>query len=308
MLNGGMRVLVTGASGFVGRHAVTALAAAGAEVHAVCRTPPPGDCVWRMADLLVPGQARAVVEAVRPDAVLHLAWCVGHGVFWTDPANRDWKTATLALASAAADCRAARFVGVGTCYEYDWPADGDCIEQLTPLAGHTVYDRSKRDCHKGLESLCAGSGMALVWGRLFFLYGDTEDPRRLVGAIARALVRGEPVDCSRGLAVRDYVDVADAGAALSTLVLSDAEGPFNIGSGHGVRVADLATALGRLAGRPDLIRLGALPDRPGEPPRIVADTTRLRQAIGGAPASISDNRLTALLRSWAVREAPSIVD
>ena len=139
-------------------------------------------------------------------------------------------------------------------------------------------------------------------------YGDTEDPRRLVGAIARALVRGEPVDCSRGLAVRDYVDVADAGAALSTLVLSDAEGPFNIGSGHGVRVADLATALGRLAGRPDLIRLGALPDRPGEPPRIVADTTRLRQAIGGAPASISDNRLTALLRSWAVREAPSIVD
>jgi nucleoside-diphosphate-sugar epimerase len=299
-----MRVLVTGASGFVGRQAVTALIASGAEVHAVSRHALPIECAWQAVDLLDPGAARRLVAEVRPDAVLHLAWCVGHGVFWTDPANAEWVAATMTLAQAAAESGCRRFTGVGTCYEYDWPAEGDCQEGATPLVGHTPYDIAKAQCRSALEALFAGRGVDFAWARLFFLYGRHEDPRRLVSSIARALVRGEPAPCSPGLAVRDFMDVRDAGAALAAIVLADATGNINVGSGHGVSIAEAASRLGELAGQPDLIQLGVLPDRPGEPPRIVADVSRLTGEVGFRPRFDLTSGLRDALEFWARLPSP----
>ena len=298
-----MRVLVTGASGFVGRHAVKALLAAGAEVHAVARETAPLDCPWYCLDLLDPESARGVVRQVRPDAVLHLAWCVEHGRFWTDPANADWVGATLALARASIDSGVRHFTGVGTCYEYGWPADSDCHERDTPVVGHTLYDIAKSSCRNVLDALFAAQGLDFAWARLFFLYGPDEDPRRLVSSVAGALVRGEPARCSQGLVVRDFMDVRDAGAALAALTLRGISGSVNIGSGQGARIADVATALGRLAGRPDLIKLGALPDRPDEPRRIVADTTRLFGEVGFRPRHDLEDGLKAALDYWSEKAA-----
>jgi nucleoside-diphosphate-sugar epimerase len=75
--------------------------------------------------------------------VLHLAWCVTPGQVWTDPANLDWAAASLRLARAAAEVGVRRFVATGTCYEYDWPADAACIEGVTPIRAHTLYDATK---------------------------------------------------------------------------------------------------------------------------------------------------------------------
>ena len=275
-----MRVLVTGASGFIGRQAVSALIASGADVHAVSRHRLPIDCAWHEISLLEPGRAERLASAVKPDAILHLAWCVEHGAFWTDPANSDWVAATLALARAATDAGCGRFTGVGTCYEYDWPAEGDCVEGVTPLVGHTPYDIAKAECRSTLKALFNDAGVAFAWARLFFLFGPHEDPRRLVSSVARSLVGGEAADCSRGLAVRDFMDVRDAGAALAAIALSGVKGEINVGSGQATRIAEVASTLGDLAGRPELIRLGALPDRPKEPPRIVADVARLTEEVG----------------------------
>jgi nucleoside-diphosphate-sugar epimerase len=299
-----MRVLVTGASGFVGRHAVTALLAAGAEVHAVSRHPLPIDCAWHGVDLLDADSTRRMVSEIKPDAVLHLAWCVEHGAFWTDPANADWVAATLVLARAVAEAGCRRFLGVGTCYEYDWPAADDCLEGVTPLVGHTPYDIAKAKCRAALADLFAARGVGFAWARLFFLYGPNEDPRRLVSSGARALVRGEPAPCSRGLAVRDFMDVRDAGAALAAVTLAGATGDINIGSGHGARIADVASILGDLVGRPDLIRLGALPDRADEPPRIVADVSRLTGEVGFRSRLDLRSGLADALAFWAALPSP----
>jgi nucleoside-diphosphate-sugar epimerase len=298
-----MRILLTGASGFVGRHALAALASTGHEVHAISRSRPSvsGDYRWHGVDLLAPGAA-AIVDAVQPERILHLAWCVEHGSFWTDPANAAWRDATLALARAAADAGARRFVGTGTCYEYDWPPTANCDERETPVATHTFYDTCKDECRRALDALASEGGFGFAWARLFFLYGPAEAPGRLVASIARALARGEPAACSSGLVVRDFMDVRDAGAALAALTLSDVEGPVNIASGNGLSVADLVTRLGALAGRPDLVRLGALPDRPGEPPRIVAEVARLRDEVKFRPAHNLDAGLRDALAFWASAE------
>ncbi len=292
-----MRVLVTGASGFLGRHAVTRLIAAGHETIAAARTKPNGATAvdWRLCDLLAPGEAARLVWETKPDAVLHLAWTASPGQFWTDPANLDWIGASLALARAAREVGARRFCGAGTCFEYDWPAQGDCRELATPLGAHTLYDAAKDACRRALEAYARQAGLSFAWARLFYFYGPDEHPDRLVASVARALAAGRPARCSSGLAVRDYMDARDAGAALAALVVSPVEGPVNVGSGRGVGIADLARTLGALAGRPELVQLGALPDRADEPPRIVADVGRLTREVGFSPQVALEDGLRAAL-------------
>ncbi|ABS64952.1 NAD-dependent epimerase/dehydratase [Parvibaculum lavamentivorans DS-1] len=302
-----MRILLTGASGFVGRHALAALVRMGAEVHAVSRRRPPvpGDYAWHEGDLLVAGEAGRVMEEVRPDRVLHLAWCVEHGKFWNDPANLAWTAATLELAEAARRSGVGRFVGVGTCFEYDWPEEGLCDEFSTPLAGHTLYDTSKDATRRLLAAFFEDAGIGFSWARLFFLYGPDESPGRLVSSIARSLLSEEPALCSRGLSVRDFMDVRDCGHALAVLALSGVAGPINIATGEGTSVAEIATMMGEMAGRPDLIRLGSLPERTNEAARIVAATGRLKDELGFKSARTIEQGLREALSFWrgAVRGA-----
>jgi nucleoside-diphosphate-sugar epimerase len=296
-----MRILVTGASGFIGRQVLSALSSTGVAVEAVSRRRivPAPFCRWHEADLLAPGVAGDLIEQTRPTHVLHLAWCVEHGRFWTDPANLDFAAATLALARACAKQGIARFVAAGTCYEYDWPEDGNCSEATTALAGHSLYDISKDACRRTLARFFELETIEFAWARLFFLYGPYETASRLVASLARALVCGEPALCSPGRAIRDFIDVRDAGHALAALTLSSATGPVNIAAGQAVTVADVAKTLGRLAGRPDLVRLGALPDRAGEPPRIVADVSRLRHEVSFQPARSLETGLADALSFWS---------
>jgi nucleoside-diphosphate-sugar epimerase len=292
------RVLLTGASGFIGRHAIGALVERSAEVHAVGRSAAAGySCTWHQVDLLAPGAPQQLIAAVRPDIVLHLAWCVEHGKFWTDPANLDWVAATLALARAAAEHGARRFVGIGTCFEYDWPDEGPCVEAETPLAGHALYDRAKAACRSVLAEFLGQAGLSFAWARMFFLYGPDEAPNRLVASIARALVRGEPALSSSGRAIRDFIDTRDAGAALAALALAGTAGDVNIATGEAHSVREIATLLGDIAGRPDLIQFGALPDRE-EPPYIVGSNKRLRHEVGFDPAFTLEQGLRDALTFW----------
>lgn len=297
----GERVLVTGASGLLGRQAVSALCHAGFEVFATARTAPPEEprgTRWFVGDLLDSNDQERILETARPTTILHLAWTTGHGAFWTDPANVDWALATVAFAKRASNAGAQRFVGVGTCFEYAWPRQSACHEANTPLANHTAYDTAKDCCQRLLTLQTKSAGMAFSWARMFYTYGADEPSGKLVRSIARALARGEVAPCGSGRAVRDYIDARDAGAALAALAVSPVCGPVNIASGRGVQIATIARLIGTLAGRPDQIGIGLLPDRAGEPPRIVADVTRLRDEVGFRPT----HTLRAGLAEVVVRE------
>lgn len=295
-----MRIMVTGASGFVGRQVITSLADKGETVIAVSRRPPAGgrQATWLRADLLSEGTAAETVAAARPDVIVHLAWIVEHGTFWTSPLNLAWIAASLRLAQAAAENGVKRFVATGTCYEYAWPDASDCEEDATPIAPSTLYGVSKDATRRVLSAYLHERGLSFAWARLFFLYGPGEGPNRLVPSICRSLVAEAPAPCSRGLAVRDFMDVRDASAGIADLALSAVNGSINIAASEAVSVADVALRLGRLAGRPDLIRLGDLPDRLGEPPRITATGARLLQATGFRPRFSLDAGLSDALQYW----------
>src|SRR2546427_1711413 len=103
-----MRVLVTGASGFIGRHCIPYLLEAGHEVHAAVRTPVKiSGPIWHPVDLLSPGASSRLISTVEPEALLHLVWYTAHGEYWTSSENLRWVSASLELihASAAAKCK-----------------------------------------------------------------------------------------------------------------------------------------------------------------------------------------------------------
>ncbi|MBV8663599.1 MAG: NAD(P)-dependent oxidoreductase, partial [Hyphomicrobiales bacterium] len=180
--------------------------------------------------------------------------------------------------------------------------DAPCVEGVTPLRVHTLYDAAKASLAATLRAYFATTAMRFAWARLFYLYGPGEDGRRFVPQVARALLRGEPARCTRGEVMRDFLDVRDAGAALAALAVSDHSGDVNIASGKPVRVAEIAERLAKAAGRPDLLDLGALPDRPDEPPFVVADVRVLREEVGFEPQFDLDAGLAAALDFWRQHE------
>ncbi|MBK1658637.1 NAD-dependent epimerase/dehydratase family protein [Paracraurococcus ruber] len=275
------RLLLTGASGFVGRQLAAPLAARGFEVHAVARRPGDGAARWHAADLLDEAAMRALLREVRPAVLVHAAWYVAHGAFWTAPENAAWVEASAALGAEFAALGGRRLVGLGSCAEYDWedpdPTPWPETRRILPA---TPYGRAKAELASRWSALGKRYGLSVAWARLFHLFGPGEHPERLVPAVLLALQEGREALVASGRPVRDFLGTPQAGRALAALAASAATGPVNIASGQPLAIRALVQAIARLAGRPDLLRLGALPDRPGEPPFITADITRLRRDVG----------------------------
>jgi nucleoside-diphosphate-sugar epimerase len=295
------RVLITGASGFIGRCCLPGIAARAGLVHAVSRSGLPGfpaPVRAHAVDLLDARAAAGLVAEVRPTHLLHLAWFAKHGQFWASPENLRWVEASLNLLRAFAAHGGRRVVIAGSCAEYDWTGDGHCREGVTPLRPASLYGVCKDALRAVSEAYARTAGLSLAWGRVFFLYGPGEHPDRLVPSVIRSLLAGEPARCSDGTQRRDYLHVQDVAEAFVALLASDVTGPVNIGSGEGVPVAAIVRQIGASLKRPDLIRLGGLPARAGDPPLIEADTRRLREEVGWRPRLDLERGLTDAIRWW----------
>jgi nucleoside-diphosphate-sugar epimerase len=306
------RLLLTGASGFIGSQAVGLLLRRGFEVHAVGRREPAaelvnprsgqtdgpgrapelaggladgesGALVWHRADLLDADATHALVQQVRPTHLLHFAWYAKHGDFWSSTENLRWVEASLGLLRAFGEYGGQRAAIAGTCAEYDWSKVGRCVEGQSPLASQTLYGVSKDALRRVAQAWARKEGISLAWGRIFFVFGEREQPQRLVPSFARAVLSKQPALCSHGRQLRDFLHTADVAGAFVALLDSTVEGPVNIGSGERVSIGELVSVVGEAAGGLELVRLGELPERSGEPRELSADVTRLRQEVGWTP-------------------------
>jgi len=298
------RIVVTGASGFVGRPAVEALVARGFEVHAIGRCPtglPDGVATYAV-DLLDPDPAgiNGLLEKLRPSHLLHLAWGLTPGRFWRAPENLDWVIASLRLYRAFVAAGGTRLVAAGTCAEYDWTTDL-LDEVTTPICPATLYGTAKNALHRILAAAAVQDGVSMAWGRLFFCYGPRERANRLIPDVAQALLRGEPALCGPGTAERDFMHVADVGGALAATLDSVHVGPVNIATGSCVPIRVIVETMAGLLGRPDLVRLGARPARKGEPLHLAASVTVLRESIGYTPSFALADGLADTLAWWSNR-------
>jgi nucleoside-diphosphate-sugar epimerase len=271
------RVLLTGATGFVGRHTLTALVDAGHEVHALTRhavADSPG-VSWHAADLHTGCELVAEIE---PEILVHLAWYTKHGESWSSVENVRWVEASLRLLRAFAAAGGRRAVMAGTCAEYEWSRE--LYSESAPLRPATLYGAAKHSLHMLASAFCRQADIELAWGRVFFLYGPFEAPERFVPSLVLPLLRGQPAPMTEGTQRRDYLHAADAGAALATLADSQVTGAVNIASGRAVELRELAHELARRLQGEELLRVGARPMPRDDPPALLADVRRLREEVG----------------------------
>lgn len=293
---------MTGAAGFVGRPLTELLAREGAEVHALHsrRDHPeiPG-VRWHRVDLADDGAVEGLLDGLAPERLVHLAWCTEHGRFWRAPENLAWVRLSLGLVHGFVRRGGRRLVVLGTCAEYDWSsAAGPLAESTAALGPATLYGAAKDALRRMLEAYAEQEGFELAWGRLFFLYGPREAPARLVPSVIRSLLVGRPVAIGGGAQVRDFMHVADVAGAVAALLDSSVVGAVNIASGVGVSVGEVVDRIVQRVGRAELVRRGALPDRPGEPRSLVADVGRLREEVGFRPRWELAEGLADAVRWW----------
>jgi nucleoside-diphosphate-sugar epimerase len=298
------RVMVTGASGFIGRHCLRQLIARGFEVHAVChgsreRQNGPG-VQWHPCDLLDGTRSAELIDRLRPTNLLHFAWNTAPGRYWFSTENLRWLRASLALVEQFARCGGKRVVIAGTCAEYDWRF-GFLSEEVTPLRPATLYGACKNSLREVVEHFAKVAALSWAWGRIFYLYGPYEADERLISSVIRDLLEGRPARCSAGLQVRDYLHVEDVASAFAALLDSNVQGTVNIASGEPVAIRTLVGMLGDELNALDRIEFCTLASADDEPPLLVADVRRLTKEVSWRPKRALGEGLRQTIEWWRER-------
>ncbi|RKG75468.1 NAD-dependent epimerase/dehydratase family protein [Corallococcus sp. CA049B] len=288
-----MRVLVTGADGFVGRHACAALRAAGDEVVEVHG--PRGEGISSTAlhfDIADEAKVKAAVSEVKPDSVLHLAGFSSVAKSHQNPA-RVFAVNTMGVVHLLTALREsapkARVLLVGSGEVYGPVAEGTRAAESHPHVPLSPYAASKSAGELAGEQFFRSYGMEVILARPFNHLGAGQDPTFVVPSFAaqiRAIALGtvDPVLRTGNLdAIRDFSHVKDVVDAYRLLLLQGEAGQaYNVGSGEGRTIRSLLEEMLQLSGVQARIELDPARLRPSDIPSLVADTGKLR-ALGWAP-------------------------
>lgn len=269
------QILMTGGTGFVGKHVLRKFLSRDVTVKLTLRTPLSGirDQSPKIQEPILSKDIFAEDEnwwaKVLPgtDILVHLAWYTEPGQYQFSPKNLDCLIGTLRMARAAHAAGVKRLVGIGTCFEYR-PSDQP-LSRSALLEPSSPYAACKLAAFHALSNFAASSGMEFLWCRLFYLYGEGEDERRLVPSLRKNLSRGQAVELTNGDQVRDFLEVRQAAHQIVDLAMSSETGAFNICSGQGVTVRSLANQIADEYGRRDLLKFGSRRENPIDPPFVV---------------------------------------
>ncbi|MCK1321667.1 NAD(P)-dependent oxidoreductase [Bradyrhizobium barranii] len=293
------RILVTGATGFIGHYTLLPLRELGFEVHVAGRSRPDDPAVtFHSANLFDPAGIARVIGAAKPSHLLHLAWDTEPGKFWNAPINIDWVVASLALVRAFAEAGGTRAVLAGTCAEYSWDEAEPLDERRSALAPGTLYGVSKDALRRIVEAYAGTVSLSVAWGRIFFLYGPGEKSGRLVSDAIRTLAMKQPFVTTDGLQRRDFMHVEDVARGFAALAASDVRGVVNIASGNAVPVRAILETIAREVGGADLLQLGARPRPADDPPLVEAAVDRLTREVGFVPRHSLEGGLAQTARWW----------
>lgn len=283
------RVLITGASGFVGAAVTRALVHQGKDVAVLLR---PGSDAWRIAAEMshlqvIRGNLReidSIADSIRdfhPEAVIHLAWEGVKGSERNDRVQVDNVSSSIALYLLSESLGCGAFIGMGSQAEYG-PATGR-LDELAPTRPTTLYGAAKLATYLLLDRMASASSCHFAWLRLFSSYGPGDDPSWMLQYVARSLLRRENPALTPAEQIWDYIHVNDVADAVIATMNSGARGVFNLGSGVAYKLAYIIATLRDLIDPSLPLGFGDVPYRQDQVMHLEANIVRLTAATGWTP-------------------------
>jgi nucleoside-diphosphate-sugar epimerase len=271
------KILITGASGYIGRHILDALDENEWEIYACSKHNKLDNKnvdFWHLRDLLNPLDVKTIIYDLKPDYIIHAAWEVGEK-YTTSPNNFDWVQSGINLAKIFAECNGERFIFVGTSFEYDI-THGIMKENVTPLNPNTVYGVCKHAMDILFTKFFERESISYANARVFHSYGKYEASYRLIPKLIATLKSNKIFSVNQEELIADYSNVKDIGKAIVVLTKSlGVNGPVNIASGRPTEVYDIIRTIATMMGKNDLVKFDATATKK----YLIANTNRLKYEL-----------------------------
>ncbi|MFZ4671052.1 MAG: NAD-dependent epimerase/dehydratase family protein [Flavobacterium sp.] len=269
------KILVTGASGFVGKHVVKLLSEMDVDIILLIRSGRESlftniSNITRIVftdDLFCESESWFYEQCKEVDIIIHAAWYAEPGKYLQSNKNIDCLIGSISFAKASIRAGIKKFVGIGTCFEYNF--QNGFLSINTPLEPASIYASSKASLYFSLFHLFQNHSIHFAWCRLFYLFGEGEDERRLVPYLRKKMISGEVAELSSGNQIRDFSNVSDVAKKIVKVALGSQTGPINICTGIPITIRQLAENIAGEYGKVELLKFGARPDNLTDPPCVV---------------------------------------
>ena len=284
-MNDNKWIYLTGATGFVGRHVLSELIAQGYFVHCLIsgkkfidelRHP---QVQYVEIDFLEEGFKDKINDFFSKQAascIIHSAWYTEHEDYLTHSVNLQWVKSSKILIDAFYKHGGKRFIGLGTCIEYDFSyLNSKPLATTTPLKGNTLYALCKIAIFNYLNQLHQEKGVDYVWARLFFIYGAHDKKGRLIPYVYEQIMQNKQAVPKFGAAERDYIYVNDLAKQIASLIPNTYVGALNLGTEKASKIQEIFDSVGKLMHKKFLVIKNEVlsHNTEYEPASIVADLT-----------------------------------
>ena len=287
------KLLLTGGTGLIGKAVCEELKnTEDLEIYGLTydNSKPYKEINWINADLYDKNKIDDIFKNLKPEYLLHLAWpsvvdleTELHDEFYKISMNM------LETFYKNGGCRA---VYIGSVFEYLFKDNK--LKETDELNPTTEYARAKVNLYKDASLFTKENNLSFSWGRIFYVYGLNEHPKRLTSTILNGLKNNTAITIKTSQLFKDYIYTKDIAGALIKLVNSDVCGPINICSGQAIKIADFAKSFAKKLGKESLLDLQQIST--DQPPIIVGDNTRLTKEVGYTLRYSLDDAISEILR------------
>ena len=259
------KILLTGATGFIGRQVTVELLNKGYEVFAISNSsslPKAKGLVQVKLNLFDENAIEEFLKEQKFENMIHMAWYLGPK-FMSAEANLDWVGASLNLLKAFKNNGGEKVLIAGTMSEYDYSYG--YLKENTPLNNSSLYGKCKAALFEASSAYAKQEGLDFKWARIFNTYGPNERQTRLMPSVICSILKNEDVKLSPCTKTQDYLHVFDIASGIVSLFESNVQGAVNISSGTPVKLKDIVEKIAQLLDYKGKLLFGAIPANFDEP-------------------------------------------